>query len=105
VSTSHRDPIDHFRTTHQHAGESLIDVYCWPGLLSIALGLISLIGCVASLAYNQREYTLMTGVVAVLAMVFGALWIVIEHRHVRHMESRWIAEHPERRSDSGQRTF
>ena len=33
-----RDPIDHFRTTQPHAGESFIDIYCWPALLSIALG-------------------------------------------------------------------
>ena len=36
------DPTDHFRTTHPHAGESFIDIYCWPGLLSIALGVMSL---------------------------------------------------------------
>lgn len=105
MANTHRDPIDHFRTTHQHAGESLIDAYCWPGLLSIALGVISLIGCLASVAYNHHEYTLMTGVVAVLAMVFGALWIALEHRRVRQMENRWLAEHSDRHSDSGQHSF
>lgn len=102
---NHRDPIDHYRTTHQHAGESLIDLYCWPGLLSIALGVISLIGCVASVAYNQHDYTLMLGVVAVLALVFGALWIGLEQRLVRQMERRWLAEHPKSQSGRGQRTF
>jgi hypothetical protein len=99
MSKAHRDPVDHFRTTHQHAGESFIDGYCWPGFLSIALGVISLVGCIASVAYNEREYTLMTGVVAVLAIVFGVLWIVLEQRRVRHMDSRWVAEHSDRHSE------
>ncbi|BBZ20267.1 protein UsfY [Mycolicibacterium gadium] len=99
MERNHRDPVDHYRTTHQHAGETFIDGYCWPGLLSIALGVISLAGCVASVAYNHREYTMTTGVVAVLAIVFGILWIVLEHRRVRHMDIRWLAEH----SDQGVR--
>lgn len=93
MERNHRDPVDHYRTTHQHAGETFIDGYCWPGLLSIALGVISLAGCVASVAYNHREYTMTTGVVAVLAIAFGILWIVLEHRRVRHMDIRWLAEH------------
>jgi hypothetical protein len=96
VTTKHRDPVDHFRTTNQHAGESLIDLYCWPGLLSIALGVGSLICCLASVAYERHEYTLMFAVVGVLGIVFGALWIVVEHRLVRRIESRWRAEHPGR---------
>ena len=98
MGTKHRDPVDHFRTTHQHAGESFIDGYCWPGLLSIALGVISLVGCIASVAYNHREYTLMTAVVAVLAIVFGTLWVALEHRRVRQMDSRWMADHAHRLS-------
>jgi hypothetical protein len=95
------DPVDHFRTTHQHAGESLIDGYCWPGLVSIALGVIAFVSCIASVAYNEREYTLMAGVIAVLAIGFGALWIVLEHRRVRQMESRWLAQHSGRHPDIG----
>ncbi|SBS78884.1 conserved hypothetical protein [uncultured Mycobacterium sp.] len=94
---AHHDPVDHFRTTHQHAGEPFIDGYCWPGFLSIALGVISLVFCIASVAYQHREYTLMTGVVAVLAISFGVLWIAVEHRRVRHMDIRWMAEHSDRR--------
>lgn len=50
MENNHRDPVDHFRTSHQHACESLTDGYCWPGLLSIALGVISFVGCIASVA-------------------------------------------------------
>src|SRR5215204_1293442 len=76
---STQDPTDHFRTTHPHAGESFIDAYCWPGLLSIALGVISLIGCV----------------VAAVAIAGGIAWLVVEHHRVLRIERRWLAEHPE----------
>lgn len=101
MSNKHRDPVDHYRTTHQHAGETFIDGYCWPGLLSIAFGVISLVGCIASVAYNHREYTQTTGVVAVLAVGFGILWIVLEQRRVRRMDNLWLAEHSDRLPASG----
>ncbi|GFG55658.1 UsfY protein [Mycolicibacterium agri] len=91
-----RDPIDHFRTTHQHAGESFIDLYCWPGLLSIALGVISLIGSVASIAYQRHEWVPTTGIVGVLAIAGGVAWLVLEHHRVLRIERRWLAEHPDR---------
>ncbi len=89
-----RDPTDHFRTTHQHAGESLIDVYCWPGLLSIALGALSLIGCIASAAYKHYEWVLTTGLVGALAIAGGIAWLLIEHHRVLRIERLWLAEHP-----------
>ncbi len=104
MENNHRDPVDHFRTSHQHACESLTDGYCWPGLLSIALGVISFVGCIASVAYNHREYTLMTGVVALLAIGFGALWVALEHRRLRHMDRRRLAEHSDQHLDSGRRS-
>src|SRR5215217_1688973 len=90
-----RDPIDHFRTTHQHAGESFIDIYCWPGLLSIALGVMSLIGCVTSAAYRHHEWVLTTGIVGALAIAGGIAWLIVEHHRVLRIEERWQAEHPE----------
>lgn len=90
-----QDPIDHFRTTHQRAGESLIDVYCWPGLLSIALGVISLIGCVASAAYQHPEWGLTTGIVGAMAIAGGIAWLIVEHHRVLQIERLWHVEHPE----------
>jgi len=43
MGDTHHDPIDHFRTTHLHAGESMIDVYHWPGLFPVAVEVIALI--------------------------------------------------------------
>jgi uncharacterized membrane protein YcjF (UPF0283 family) len=95
---SAQDPTDHFRTTHQHAGESFIDIYCWPGLLSIALGVLSLIGCVAAAAYKHHQWVLSAGVVGVLAIAGGIAWLVVEHHRVLRIEQRWLAEHPEVRT-------
>lgn len=90
---THHDPIDHSRTTIPHCGQSFVDVYCWPGLLSIALGVISLIACVAAAAYNRNEWLLTTGVVGALAIAGGVAWLVLEHHRVLRIESQWLAEH------------
>ncbi|OBC05287.1 hypothetical protein A5784_11355 [Mycobacterium sp. 852013-50091_SCH5140682] len=91
---STRDPIDHFRTTQHHAGESFIDIYCWPGLLSIALGVISLIGSIASAAYQHHEWVPTTAIVGALALGGGVSWLVIEHHRVLRIEQRWNTQHP-----------
>lgn len=96
MGDTHHDPIDHSRTTHQHAGVSMIDVYCWPGLLSIALGVLSLVACVAAAAYNHHEWILTTGVVGSMAIAGGSAWLILEHRRVSRIESRWLSEHPDR---------
>jgi hypothetical protein len=90
-----RDPTDHFRTTHQHAGESFIDIYAWPGLLSIVLGVLSLVGSIASAAYQHHEWVLTTGVVGAFAIAGGVAWLVVEHHRVLGIERHWLAEHPE----------
>lgn len=56
MGDTHHDPTDHFRTTHQQAGQSMIDVYHWPGLFLIAVGVIALMGCVAAAAYGHPEW-------------------------------------------------
>ncbi|MEE6140254.1 protein UsfY [Mycobacterium sp. 050128] len=90
-----RDPIDHFRTTQQHAGEAFIDIYCWPGLLSIALGVMSLIGCVAAAAYRHPEWLLTMGIVGAMAIAGGTAWLMVEHHRVLRIEDLWRAEHSE----------
>lgn len=94
------DPTDHFRTTHPHAGESFIDIYCWPGLLSIILGVMSLIGCVAAAAYHHTEWVPTAGIVGALAITGGIAWLVLEHRRVLRIERLWLAGHSDRVSRS-----
>src|SRR5271170_1009616 len=67
MGDTHRDPTDHWRTTNSHTGVTFIDTYCWPGLVSIALGITSLVGCLAAAAYQDAEWVPMTGIVSVLA--------------------------------------
>jgi hypothetical protein len=91
MGSTHHDPIDHFRTTQHHAGEFFIDLYCWPGLISIVLGAISLVGSLAAAAYNRHEWILTTAVVGALAIAGGVAWLVLEHHRVLRIESRWHA--------------
>ncbi len=94
------DPTDHFRTTHPHAGESFIDIYCWPGVASIALGVISLIACVASAAYSRHEWVPVTAVGGALAIAGGVAWLVVEHHRVLRIEGLWMAEHAARQEEA-----
>ncbi|BBU20791.1 protein UsfY [Mycobacterium xenopi] len=91
MRSTHRDPIDHFRTTNHHAGEFFIDLYCWPGLASIALGAMSLVCCLAAAAYNHHEWVLTTAVVGALAIAGGIAWLVVEHHRVLRIEHQWMA--------------
>jgi len=99
MGDTHRDPTDHWRTTNSHTGETFIDTYCWPGLVSIALGITSLVGCLAAAAYQDAEWVPMTGIVSVLATAGGISWLVVEHHRVLHLESNWRAVHPGERPD------
>jgi hypothetical protein len=95
MRNAHRDPTDHFRTTHPHAGEQFIDLYCLPGLLSIGLGLLSLVGCLAAVAYQRHEWIPTTGIVGALAIAGGIAWLLLEHHRVVRVEQLWLAEHPD----------
>jgi protein-S-isoprenylcysteine O-methyltransferase Ste14 len=94
MGDTHHDPIDHSRTHHQHAGESMIDAYFWPGFFLLAVGLIALVACVAAAAYKHHEWILTTGLVALTAVAAGSAWIALEHRRIRRIEARWRADHP-----------
>jgi hypothetical protein len=98
MGDTHSDPVDHSRTHFQHAGESMIDVYFWPGLFLIAVGVVALVGCIAALAYHHPELLVWAGLTAILTFAGGVSWLAVEHRRVRRVEARWRAEHP-----SGQR--
>ncbi len=95
---THHDPIDHFRTTDQHAGEWMIDALHWPGLSLVAIGVSALIAADATLAYQHLEWLLTVGLIAVSAIATGVAWNVHEHRRVRRLETRWLAEHPNLKS-------
>jgi hypothetical protein len=35
------------------------------------------------------------GVIAVVVMVLGLVWVAIEHRRIRGIFERWASEHPD----------
>lgn len=94
MGDTHHDPTDHSRTYQPHAGESMIDVYFWPGFFLIAVGVVALVGCVAALAYKHPELLVWAGLTAALTVGGGVSWLHVERRRVRRIEARWLAEHP-----------
>ncbi|ORB56489.1 hypothetical protein BST43_13555 [Mycobacteroides saopaulense] len=81
------DPVDHARTFRPHAGESLKDRAAWPGLILIALGVIAVVLGLAAAAYQFYGWTLIGGAAALIFFLLGWLWLHIERRRVRRMES------------------
>ncbi|BBX16726.1 UsfY protein [Mycolicibacterium duvalii] len=93
---AHRDPVDHVRTTLQHAGESFIDTLWWPGLILIGVGTALIAGTVAATAYGNRDLSLVLGLIAGALVTAGALLVALEHQRVKRVEQRWRAEHRDR---------
>ncbi|MGH3726267.1 MAG: protein UsfY [Mycobacterium sp.] len=88
-----RDPVDHARTFRPHAGEWLIDRASWPGLALIALGVASLVSCLAAGANQIHGWMLVTGIASLALFGIGAVWLSLERRRVRAVEKRWHEEH------------
>jgi uncharacterized membrane protein YcjF (UPF0283 family) len=86
MGDTHKDPTDHSRTTQPHAGITLKDNFFWPGLILLAVAMVGIMLTVAAAAYQRYEWLATTVLVAVLGMVAGALWFVMELRRVSRIE-------------------
>ncbi|MET4430754.1 protein UsfY [Mycolicibacterium sp. 624] len=93
---AYHDPVDHARTTQPHAGESFIDTLWLPGLILIMFGTVTIAGFIFATAYGNSDVQLALGFIAGALVTAGALLITLEHRRVKRVEQRWLAEHPER---------
>ncbi|KRQ25372.1 MULTISPECIES: protein UsfY [Mycobacteroides] len=93
------DPVDHERTFRPHAGESLKDRASWPGLALIALGVISVVLGLTAAGYRLYTWTSIAGALALALFFLGWLWLHIERKRVRQMESVWQKEHSDRGRD------
>lgn len=82
MGDTHHDPSDHSRTTQPHAGIVMKDNFFWPGLILFAVATFGLITTVAATAYRRYEWVPSTALVAVLGVIAGALWFIVEHRRV-----------------------
>lgn len=91
MGNTHHDPTDHSRTTNPHAGEHFIDPYSWPGVVSIVLGAMAMVACVAGAAYMHTEWILAVAVVGAFAIMGGVAWLILEHRRVLRIESLWTS--------------
>ena len=87
------DPIDHARTTRQHAGESLKNGANAPGLAGVAVGVVALIVGLFALATGHAGVGSVAVILAAAAAAAGATWLVHNHRRVRNAELHWEAMH------------
>lgn len=89
MGDTHRDPLDHSRTTLPRAGITMKDNLFWPGFILLGVATCGMIGTVAAAAYERYEWLPTTVLVAVLGTVAAALWFVVELRRVARIEERW----------------
>ncbi|WNG86488.1 hypothetical protein C6A87_022000 [Mycobacterium sp. ITM-2016-00317] len=90
-----RDPVDHARTTRQHAGETMKAGANAPGLISVGLGVLSLVLGLFSFANGTRTAGIVGVVVAVLLIGGGLAWLARTHRKVQQQQADWHEDHPE----------
>ncbi|OBI84068.1 hypothetical protein [Mycobacterium sp. 1245805.9] len=93
MRTPKSDPVDHHRTSRQHAGESFTYAANAPGLAWAAVAVVAL---VIGLYAFATGHVLVGSVVVLLAAVSGAAgvaWLLQTHRKVRAAELRWQATH------------
>ncbi|GAB3017291.1 hypothetical protein [Mycobacterium bourgelatii] len=86
------DPVDHHRTTRKHAGETLKNGSNAPGLVAVAIGVITLIVGLYLLATGDAIAGTVAVVVALVAGTGGLGWLAFTHRRVRQAEQRLYAE-------------
>ena len=98
MGDTHDDPTDHFRTTQPHAGITVKDNFFWPGLILLGVATFGLISTAAEAAYRHYEWLSTTVLIAVLGVIAGALWLVVELRRVTRIDAQWDA------ADAGSRT-
>lgn len=89
------DPIDHARTTRRHAGESLINVRSWPGHLLIVIAVLAIFRSLTMFGEGLSERGMISGVIAMVALASGVMWLVVEQRRILGIENRWHEAHPD----------
>ncbi|KWX65602.1 DUF308 domain-containing protein [Mycobacterium sp. NAZ190054] len=90
-----RDPVDHARTTRQHAGETMKAGANAPGLVSVGIGVLSLVIGLFSFANSSPTAGIVAVVLAVLFIAGGLAWLARTHRKVQQKQVDWHQKHPE----------
>jgi uncharacterized membrane protein YcjF (UPF0283 family) len=91
MGDTHDDPTDHSRTTQPRAGITVKDNFFWPGLILLGVAAFGLISTAAEAAYRHYEWLSATALIAVLGVIAGVLWLVIELRRVARIDAQWDA--------------
>jgi hypothetical protein len=87
------NPVDHERTTRNHAGESLKDGANAPGLIGVSVGVVALVVGLSALPTGHAAAGLVAVILAAVAAAIGVAWLIHTHRRVRDAELQWYAIH------------
>lgn len=87
------DPVDHFRTTRQHAGETMKNGANAPGIIAVAMGVIALVVALAAFATRHASVGGVAVVIALVIGIGGLAWLRYTHRQVRAAELQWHQAH------------
>ena len=90
-----RDPVDHSRTTRQHAGETMKAGVNAPGLIAVGLGILGLVVGLFSFANGSRTTGVIAIAVAVVLAGAGFAWLAIRHRKVQRQQVDWHRDNPD----------
>ncbi|OBC03120.1 hypothetical protein [Mycobacterium sp. 852002-40037_SCH5390672] len=85
-------PVDHARTTRQHAG-SIKNGANAPGLAASAVAVIALTVGLCAVAAGHLVGGAIALIVAVVLGALSAAWLLRTHRQVRDAELHWHAAH------------
>ena len=94
MGVNHVDPVDHSRTTRQHAGETMKNGANAPGLVMMALGIVTMVLSLAAFATGRTTPGFIGVGVAVVIAAAGGSWLFLAHRRVRKNELRMAAAQP-----------
>lgn len=89
------DPVDHSRTTRQHAGTTMKAGKNAPGLIAVWLGVAAMVIGLFSFANGSRTTGVIAEVIAGLLLVGGALYLALSFRRTQRTQVRWHAAHPD----------
>jgi tetrahydromethanopterin S-methyltransferase subunit C len=90
-----RDPVDHARTTRQHAGETMKAGVNAPGLIGVGLGVLALVAGLFSFANGSRTTGIIAVVLALALAGAGFAWLASRHRKVQEKQVDWHRENPD----------
>ena len=90
-----QDPVDHARTTRQHAGETMKAGVNAPGLVAVGIGIVAFVVGLFGFATGYTVVGVVGVVLAAVLMAAGMGWLALRHRRVQERQRDWHRDHPE----------